>query len=327
NNRKYMLFNAHGDVVQLTGTDGNVIKSYDYDAFGNEKNLDQNDTNVFRYCGEYFDKETGTIYLRARYYNPGIGRFIPEDPIGAGLNWYTYSNNNPIMFIDPFGLEAIIISGNHNDNYAARNFIEPAIKQAKDWQENGETDITWLLVNYGYSDKDIELIQQTADDLGIQLKLIENEDDLVSYINDGKDRNKTENKITDITFFSHAKKGYIALDYGLGKMNFDTLDIMDLNKNAFASDVFTKFYSCNTGTGGNKSFAQYWVNWVGGTASAVVDGKTNYNLINDGYGLLWKFKDYLRRKKGINFDKNGSLNYPVANPGVKWRTFYSGIYD
>ncbi|MCX8132306.1 MAG: hypothetical protein N3I35_19705, partial [Clostridia bacterium] len=44
NNRKYMLFNAHGDVVQLTGTDGNVIKSYDYDAFGNEKNLDQNDT-------------------------------------------------------------------------------------------------------------------------------------------------------------------------------------------------------------------------------------------------------------------------------------------
>ncbi|MCX8131616.1 MAG: hypothetical protein N3I35_16170 [Clostridia bacterium] len=63
-------------MVRLTGTDGNVIKSYDYDAFDNEKNLDQNDTNVFRYCGEYFDKETGTIYLRARYYDPGIGKFI-----------------------------------------------------------------------------------------------------------------------------------------------------------------------------------------------------------------------------------------------------------
>lgn len=40
------------------------------------KNPDPNDSNVFRYCGEYFDKETGTYYLRARYYDPAIGRFI-----------------------------------------------------------------------------------------------------------------------------------------------------------------------------------------------------------------------------------------------------------
>ena len=36
---------------------------------------------MFRYCGEYFDKETGTIYLRARYYDPEIGRFITEDSV------------------------------------------------------------------------------------------------------------------------------------------------------------------------------------------------------------------------------------------------------
>ncbi len=67
-------------------------------------NPDVNDTNVFRYCGEYFDKETGTIYLRARYYDPTIGRMITEDPAQDGLNWYTYCGNNPSRFSDPSGL-------------------------------------------------------------------------------------------------------------------------------------------------------------------------------------------------------------------------------
>ena len=57
-----------------------------------------------RYCGEYYDAETGLIYLRARYYDPSIGRFISEDPIKDGINWYVYCSNNPIKFVDPSGL-------------------------------------------------------------------------------------------------------------------------------------------------------------------------------------------------------------------------------
>jgi len=72
--RTWYLFNGHGDVVQLTNNTGSLIKTYDYDAFGNEKNPDPSDTNPFRYCGEYFDKETGTIYLRARYYDPATSK-------------------------------------------------------------------------------------------------------------------------------------------------------------------------------------------------------------------------------------------------------------
>lgn len=55
------------------------MTSYEYDAFGGLKGADLNDDNPFRYCGEYFDVETVTIYLRARYYDPGIGRFTQED--------------------------------------------------------------------------------------------------------------------------------------------------------------------------------------------------------------------------------------------------------
>ncbi len=40
-----------------------VTMKYTYDAFGVEKNIDDGDTNAFRYCGEYYDTETGTVYL------------------------------------------------------------------------------------------------------------------------------------------------------------------------------------------------------------------------------------------------------------------------
>jgi len=105
----YYTQNAHGDVVNLTDEKGTVVKSYTYDAFGVEKNIDDSDTNAFRYCGEYYDVETGTIYLRARYYNPSIGRFISRDSVAGkledplSLNLYTYCHNNPIIFIDESG--------------------------------------------------------------------------------------------------------------------------------------------------------------------------------------------------------------------------------
>ena len=101
--RTYYLYNAHGDVVQITNTSGAVVRNYQYDAFGNEKSPDPNDGNAWRFCGEYFDRETGTVYLRARNYDPRIGRFTSQDPISDGLNWYTYCGNNPVRFVDPSG--------------------------------------------------------------------------------------------------------------------------------------------------------------------------------------------------------------------------------
>ena len=105
----YYLQNAHGDVVNLTSETGDKTKTYRYDAFGVEKNSDENDENPFRFSGEYFDKETGTIYLRARYYDPEIGRFISRDTVTGtandplSLNLYTYCRNNPIPLNDPDG--------------------------------------------------------------------------------------------------------------------------------------------------------------------------------------------------------------------------------
>ncbi len=57
-----------------------------------------------RFPGQYFDAETGLHYNFHRYYDPELGRYITEDPIRDGLNWYAYANNNPLSSIDPLGL-------------------------------------------------------------------------------------------------------------------------------------------------------------------------------------------------------------------------------
>lgn len=78
-NESFCTYNVNGDVAQLTNDNSDITKQYSYDKFGVEQNKDANDTNTFRYCGEYFDGETESIYLRARYYSPVSGRFITED--------------------------------------------------------------------------------------------------------------------------------------------------------------------------------------------------------------------------------------------------------
>ena len=104
----YYLHNGHGDVNMLMNENGSITKTYNYDAFGVEQDKVSNDTNPFRYCGEYYDKETDNIYLRARYYAPLQGRFTTEDPAEDGLNWYSYCGGNPVAFADPSGLGTIV---------------------------------------------------------------------------------------------------------------------------------------------------------------------------------------------------------------------------
>ena len=92
----------HGNIVATSKND-KIVDSYDYTAFGVQLNSAET-SNPFRYCGEYYDEELDSVYLRNRYYQPAVGRFINEDPIKDGLNWYNYCAGNPVMMIDPSGL-------------------------------------------------------------------------------------------------------------------------------------------------------------------------------------------------------------------------------
>ncbi len=103
-NSYYYLNNAHGDVVGLMDAAGNMVDSYKYDAFGNIFEAKEQIPNRFRYAGEQFDAVTGQYYLRARFYNPVMGRFTQEDTYrNDGLNLYAYVQNNPVKYVDPSG--------------------------------------------------------------------------------------------------------------------------------------------------------------------------------------------------------------------------------
>ncbi len=88
----------------ITDGRGEVQNSYLYDAFGIEVETKEQFSNRIRYTGQQYDEFTEQYYLRARYYNPVLGRFLQEDVYqGDGLNLYAYCGNNPVIYDDPSG--------------------------------------------------------------------------------------------------------------------------------------------------------------------------------------------------------------------------------
>lgn len=100
----YYIYNGHGDVTALVDENGNIVNSYSYDPWGSIESETEAVENRFKYAGEYEDKWTGFVYLRNRYYDTKTRRFIQEDPARDELNWYAYCGNNPVNYVDPWGL-------------------------------------------------------------------------------------------------------------------------------------------------------------------------------------------------------------------------------
>jgi RHS repeat-associated protein len=92
-----------GSVTHVTARE-EVLNRYEYDAWGNALTCEEQVENRFRFAGEQYDPVSQQYYLRARFYNPVIGRFTQEDSYrGDGLNLYAYCQNNPVYYIDPTG--------------------------------------------------------------------------------------------------------------------------------------------------------------------------------------------------------------------------------
>jgi RHS repeat-associated protein len=95
-----------GHVTALVNSSNSVVNTYQLDPFGNAISVSEGVTQPFRFAGSPFDAETGMYYMRARYYDPQLARFISEDPIGVsgGINPYAYAGNDPVNGRDPLGL-------------------------------------------------------------------------------------------------------------------------------------------------------------------------------------------------------------------------------
>jgi RHS repeat-associated protein len=99
----------HDQLTSVTGVtahDGQSQQGLVYSAFGAIQTLTGSSQNRLRYTGREIDPDTSLYYYRARYYDPAIGRFLSEDPIGfdsGDVNFYAYVNNNPVNANDPSG--------------------------------------------------------------------------------------------------------------------------------------------------------------------------------------------------------------------------------
>jgi RHS repeat-associated protein len=104
----YLLDDALGSVRGLTDLGGSLTGTADYDVFGQVRAA-SGTSSAFGFTGEQFDAETGFTFLRARYLDPRLGRFLsadsiqPNAPGTQGYNLYTYVANNPTTWVDPSG--------------------------------------------------------------------------------------------------------------------------------------------------------------------------------------------------------------------------------
>ncbi len=96
--------------------------------FGAIRSQSGSSPNEFKFTGEQVDS-TGLQYLRARYYDPAIGRFLSQDPVPGG-NLYAYVGNNPVLLVDPYGLfcigpDAVCDKVDAVTDWAGDNVVDP----------------------------------------------------------------------------------------------------------------------------------------------------------------------------------------------------------
>ena len=102
-------FDATGNTVAMTNASQAVVNQYAYTPFGEIAAKSETWAQPFTYVGQYgvFQESDNLYYMRARYYDASVGRFVSEDPAGfdgGDVNLYAYVQNNPIMEMDPSGL-------------------------------------------------------------------------------------------------------------------------------------------------------------------------------------------------------------------------------
>ena len=165
----YYLTDEQGSVRYVMDAAGNVQNDYRYDAFGQRIAGHENIPNRLRYNAQIEDDLTGLYYLRARYYNTGIGRFTQEDVIyNDGLNLYAYCSSNPVMYADPSGYakkaakQKTCGSKDGGGSYTSQNQMQKQVEKGSapkgiDRVDKPHTDTGQPHIHFGENDRALNL--------------------------------------------------------------------------------------------------------------------------------------------------------------------------
>ena len=101
-------FDHNGNTIALSNNAGQIVQRNEYSPYGQLTQTSANYDTPFLFAGALGVQTSGDglLYMRARFMNPRMGRFLNTDPIGfgGGSNFYAYCGNNPVSLSDPFGL-------------------------------------------------------------------------------------------------------------------------------------------------------------------------------------------------------------------------------
>lgn len=120
---------THGDHLgspaAATNAAGALLWREDYTPFGEARQQPAANDDAESFTGHITDSDTGVVYMQARYYDPAIGRFLSNDPMGFAsggvgyFNRYAYVGNDPVNLTDPTGMIGAW-SGNCTDDPTCR---------------------------------------------------------------------------------------------------------------------------------------------------------------------------------------------------------------
>ena len=109
---KWYVYDGLGSVVGEIDPAGNMTATRYHDVYGLVRSPTGNRTSAHGFVGSLghiSEDNTGLIYMRARYMDPALGRFVSEDPAGDSDNWYVYCNNEPVNRYDKTGEKSALI--------------------------------------------------------------------------------------------------------------------------------------------------------------------------------------------------------------------------
>ena len=330
-NGKYYMHDPHGNVIETYNTNQTTpFERYHYNAFGTQNGFNDTDLvehdNEWGYCGQMYNNYTRDYYMRARNYNPAIGRFITEDPIKYGSNWYSYCGGNPVIFIDPNGLAEIIMWSYGSDDIKeyAEHYNKSNEKQLsvdgnmEGWDEATKYD--FYLTNAFYRaalTKKAELMQNGISEDEIQVIRIDN----VQNLNDVWNNLSSGRIVVDnLYFYSHGTPSGPEVRNGSGnfwesasKLNWNTSYSEGTNQQ-LVQPSSAYFYGCHTGEG---TFAQNFASKQDVMVFAQIGGASfsisrTYHIpikpIDKGLGVYLETFESSRGLK--NNDGEGKLFFP-----------------
>jgi len=200
--RYYYEKNLQGDIIAIYDESGNKVGAYIYDAWGNctikndVADARIGEVNPFRYRGYYFDSDLGLYYLKSRYYDPQVARFINADGINylgangdiCAFNLFAYCSDNPVNMVDSTGTRnCSSISHTTEDSYD--RFISCIFQERVALEKIGKViDIT---------DKLDEFMETNADRLQAYLNEHGYWDAVWYFYNNVKDGGELDIKLQD----------------------------------------------------------------------------------------------------------------------------------